>query len=64
VKAILASKGIVVNHIDDTILMKLANTKSIAKLQDIVQYGSEFKAVQGLKKLISNPTMKYTGKLL
>ncbi|MDR2190184.1 MAG: hypothetical protein LBP53_03155 [Candidatus Peribacteria bacterium] len=64
VKTILAGKGIVVNHIDDAVLMKLAKTKNLTKLQDIINYGAEFKSVQGLKKLITNPTMKYAGKVL
>ena len=42
----------------------MVQTKNVAKLQNIVQYGAEFKAIQGFKKLISNPAIRSAGRLL
>ncbi|MEI6426531.1 MAG: hypothetical protein WCO66_04230 [Candidatus Absconditabacteria bacterium] len=64
VKSILSTAGVDIAKIDDAILSKIAATKSASKITDIVNYGAEFKAISGFKKLVSNPAMKYAGKVL
>ncbi len=63
VKEILGSRGI--NHADiaNDVLLKISNTKSTKKIKDIVNYGAEFKAVKGFKKLIRNPAIRYAGRV-
>ena len=58
VKAVLRNYWIAADEIDDAVLLKIANTWSAQKLKDIVNYGAEFKAIQWVKKLISNPAIK------
>lgn len=64
VKEILTTEGISSKSIPDEILNKIANTKSAKSIEGIVNYGAEIKAVQGFRKLISNPAVKYGTKIL
>lgn len=63
-KLILIDRGIDVSKIDDAILLKMAKTKNAKKIADIVNYWAEFKAISWFKKLIQNPAIKYTGRLI
>ena len=58
VKAVLRNYWIAVDEINDGVLLKIANTWSAQKLKDIVNYGAEFKSIQWVKKLMSNPAIK------
>ncbi len=58
VKDILRQQWIVVNHIDDAVLLKIAKSWNANKIRDIVNYWAEFKAIQWVKKLMSNPAIK------
>lgn len=58
VKDILRQQWIVVNHIDDAVLLKIAKSWNAKKIRDIVNYWAEFKAIQWVKKFMSNPAIK------
>jgi hypothetical protein len=60
----LTTEGISSKSIPDEILNKIANTKSAKSIEGIVNYGAEIRAVQGFRKLISNPAVKYGTKIL
>lgn len=51
-------------HIDDAVLMKIAQSGSVKNIKDIVNYGAEFEAIKGAQKLIKHPAMKYAGRML
>ena len=63
VKETLSAKGVAVNDIPESILKRVASTKSGAEIEKIVNYGAEIKAISGFKKLMSNPSMRYAGRL-
>ena len=50
VKDVLRNYWIAADEINDAVLLKIANTWSVQKLKDIVNYGAEFKAIQWVKK--------------
>ena len=58
VKDILRQQWIVVNHINDAVLLKIAKSGNAKKIRDIVNYWAEFKAIQWVKKFMSNPAIK------
>ena len=55
---ILRQQWIVVHHIDDAVLLKIAKSWNATKIREIVNYWAEFKAIQWVKKLMSNPAIK------
>lgn len=63
VKEVLQQQGIVASHIDDAVLLKLANTSQLQKIKDIIDYGAEFTAVKGVQKMLKNPAFKQVGRV-
>ena len=63
-KSLLLQRGIDVSKIDEGVLLKMTKTKSAKKIADIANYWAEFKAISWFKKLIQNPAIKYTGRLV
>lgn len=64
VKSVLRWKWIVVESIDDAVLMKIAKTKNIQHIKDVVNYWAEFKSIQWINKVLRNPAFKVIWKTL
>ena len=58
VKDILKQSWIVVDHIDDAVLLKIAKSWSAKKINDIVNYGAWYNTIKWVEKFLQNPAVK------
>jgi len=58
VKDILNQSWIIANHIDDAVLLKIAKSWNVQKINDIVNYWAWYNTVKGVQKLMANPAIK------
>lgn len=64
VKDVLTKAGIDASKIDESVLMKIAQTKNAKNMESIINYGAEINSISVLKKIIQNPAMKVFGRYL
>ena len=58
VRKILEDVWIAAKNIDNEVLLKIAKTKNVKHIKDIVNYWAEFKAIQWINKLLKNPAIR------
>ena len=64
VKDILRWQWIVVEHIDDAVLLKIAKSWNAKYIKDVVNYWAEIKAVQWVGKVLKNPAFRMAWRAL
>ena len=64
VKDILQQQWIVVNHIDDAVLLKIAKSGNVKRINDIVNYWAWYNTIKGVQKLMANPAIKWAWRVL